>query len=120
MALLLPPPPPVPRTKDQQATAYTNSSFWVDWYTKLRDIINIIQKNIEGIVTTSQANIVDGYPKLNENTRIIVGVETDDDLVITDSGRGLVLRSDAGDYFRVTVSDGGSLVVTNIGTTIPT
>lgn len=42
----LPPAPPVPRNPKQQQTAYSNASFWSDWYEKLRNIINNIGSNV--------------------------------------------------------------------------
>lgn len=119
MAYELPPAPPVPRTKDQQATAYSNATFWSDWYNKLREIVNNIQANISGLVSKVEANIPLGYAALNTETRIEVGADTVDDLIVDDSTQGLVLKSPDGHYFRASISNAGTLSWTNLGTTKP-
>lgn len=115
MALLLPPAPPIPRTKEQQQTAYSNASFWTDWYEKLRGVINEIQTNLGDIVYRALGNQPYGYPLLDEDARI----KMETDIVIDDAGVGLVLKSESGTYFRFTVNDVGGLITTNLGTTLP-
>lgn len=50
--MALPPAPPVPRNEAQQQTAYTNASYWTDWYEKLRYIVN------NSLVVTDWADII--------------------------------------------------------------
>lgn len=119
MAYSLPPAPPVPRTKEQQQTAYSNGSYWSDWYNKLREIINEIETHISGLVSKSEANIPLGYAALNADTRIEVGVDTVDDIIVDDNLHGLVLKSPSGTYFRATISDLGVVTWANLGTTKP-
>ena len=115
MKQVLPPAPPVPRTKEQQQTAFSNAAFWTDWYTKLREVIQEIQTNLGDIVYRALGNQPYGYPLLDEDARI--NMETD--IVINDSAVGLVLKSENGTYFRFTVNDVGGLITTNLGTTLP-
>lgn len=119
MAYSLPPAPPVARTAQQQQTAYSNASFWSDWYNKLRDIVNQIQTNIAGLVSKSEANIALGYAALNAQTRIEVGADVTDDLIVDDSNKGLVLKSPNGTYFRATINNSGVVSWANLGTTKP-
>jgi hypothetical protein len=46
-------------------------------------------------------------------------IDTTNDLIVDLSTKGLVLKSTNGTYFRVTVNDAGTLVVSNLGTTKP-
>lgn len=119
MAYTLPPAPPVPRTKEQQQTAYSNASYWSDWYNKVREIINLINVNIAGLVSKSEANIPLGYAALNLDTRIEVGADVTDDLIVDDTTRGLVLKSPGGTYFRAQISDAGVLSWVNLGSSKP-
>jgi hypothetical protein len=134
MAKLL---PPVPWDKPQ------NSFEWVDWYTKLRDVIDNSQLDhnlllnlqggasgdyrhltsaqvalVVGSQQTSEKNAANGYAGLNAASRTTRGVDTTDDLIIDTGTKGLVLKNGT-TYYRVTVSGAGALVVTNIGTTKP-
>lgn len=136
MAILLPPAPPVPRTKEQQHTAFTNASFWSDWYEQLRTIVNNIASGITwatitGTPTTlsgygitdaqpiSDKNSSSGYAGLNGSSRIIKGVDTTDDVIIDSTTNGMVLKSPNGHYWRATISNLGVLTWTDLGTTKP-
>jgi hypothetical protein len=116
---------------------------WVDWYTRLRDVIdnsaldhNALQ-NLQGGTTSQYNHLTDaqvglvtgaeqasakdtasGYAGLNAASRTTKGVDTTDDLIIDTGTKGLVLKNGT-TYYRVTVSGAGALVVTNIGTTKP-
>lgn len=115
MAISLPPAPPVPRTKEQQQTAYSNASFWTDWYEKLRSIINEINTNLSGLVTKASGDLAGGYPVLDDSARI----NTEKDIVVNDDTQGLILKSPDGTYFRIQVSNIGVLSTTNLGSTLP-
>jgi len=115
MANILPPAPPIPRTKEQQQTAYSNASFWTDWYSKLREIINEINTNISGLVTKASGDLPGGYPVLDDSARI----NTEKDIVVNDDTQGLILKSNNGTYFRIKVSNVGALSTTNLGSTLP-
>lgn len=115
MAILLPPAPPVPRTKEQQQTAFSNASFWTDWYTKLREVINEINTNLSGLVTKASGDLPGGYPVLDDVGRI----NTEKDIVINDEKQGLILKAPNGTYFRLTVNNGGSISTSNLGSTLP-
>ena len=47
--------------------------------------------------------------------RMVKGVDTTDDVIVDDNGKGLVLRSPDGSYWRVTVSNLGALSATSLG-----
>lgn len=61
MAILLPPAPPVPRNDKQQQTAYSNASFWTDWYEKLRTIVNDLATGIDWSNITNTPTTLAGY-----------------------------------------------------------
>jgi hypothetical protein len=115
MPLFLPPAPPVPRTKEQQQTAFSNAAFWTDWYTKLREVINEINTSISGLVTTASGDLPGGYPVLDDVGRI----NTEKDIVVNDSTQGIILKSDSGNYFRIVVSGSGTLSTIGLGSTLP-
>lgn len=134
MSDVLPPPP-----HDQPQTSFA----WVDWWTKLRRIINTSAldhnqltnlqggtaterfhlSNVEvGKVTnaeqTTAKNAANGYAGLNGVSRTTKGVDTTDDLIVDNAATGLVLKNGS-NYYRITVNGSGVLVVTNLGTTKP-
>jgi len=116
---LLPPAPPVPRNKEAQATAYTNASFWSNWYEQLRSIVNKINQDLSSFVTLSMANTVGGYAAIDTAGRINVGVDTPGHVILDTTTNGLILKSPSGNYWRINVSDGGVISAANIGTTKP-
>jgi hypothetical protein len=132
------------------------SSYWNDWYEKLRAIvnqgtitvfwnnINFTGSNLTDIGTRAhnslqsiqggsagEYNHLDNAqvsrlltaPQYTEATAIrsTRGVDTVDDLVVDDATQGLVLKDTQATphYWRVTVSNLGVLVVTDLGTTKP-
>ena len=58
---LLPPAPPVPRNKEQQQTAFSNASFWSNWYEQLRTIINSLLTAITWDLITDTPTTLAGY-----------------------------------------------------------
>lgn len=59
---------------------------------------------------------------LNSVQRSTTGVDTVDDLIVDAAAKGLVLKDTQGPpahYWRVTVSNLGALVITDLGTTKP-
>jgi hypothetical protein len=58
---------------------------------------------------------------LNSEQRSTTGVDTQDDLIVDNNLKGLVLKDDASPahYWRVTATDAGALVITDLGTTKP-
>lgn len=119
MAFTLPPAPPVPRNKEQQATAFSNASFWSSWYEQLRTIVNEITANIANVITTAQGNVPGGYPVIDANGRINTSIDTVGYIVADSSTTGVILKSPSNIYFRLNVSDTGVLSTTNMGTTKP-
>ncbi len=132
--------PPVPWDKPQ------TSFEWVDWYTKLRDVIDTSALdhqallNLQGgnsteryhltnaqvaLVTgaeqTSNKNANSGYAGLNSSGRTTKGVDTTDDVIVDDATNGLVLKDTQGTphYWRITINNVGTLVITDLGTTKP-
>ena len=71
--------------------------------------------------STSQKNAANGYAGLNASSRTTKGVDTTDDLVVDSATKGLVLKDTQGTphYWRITIDNTGSLVITDLGTTKP-
>jgi hypothetical protein len=113
------------------------SGYWNDWYEKLRTLVNTIVGTgvpwslVTATPTTllgygitdgeslSNKNIVGGYAALNGVSRVTMGVDTQDDLIVDNTVKGLVLKSPNGTYFRAQISNAGVLSWTNLGTTKP-
>lgn len=127
MANLLPPLP--------QGVA-PGSSYWNDWYEKLRTIVNIISLGISfssltGKPTTlagygitdaqnsSQKDQANGYAGLNSVSRITKGVDTTDDIITNSTAKGPVMKSPNGHYWRGIISNLGVVTWTDLGTTKP-
>jgi hypothetical protein len=70
---------------------------------------------------SSAKNAASGYAGLNASSRITKGADAQDDLVIDLASKGLVLKDTQGTphYWRVTISNAGALVITDVGTTKP-
>jgi hypothetical protein len=115
------------------------SGFWNDWIEKIRVVINGIQTNgitwtlISGKPTTiagfgitdpieytTNKNANGGYAGLT-GARITKGADTQDDIVIDLATKGLVLKDTQGTphYWRITISNVGAIVITDLGTTKP-
>lgn len=62
-----------------------------------------------------------GYAGLNSASRVTKGVDTTDDVIIDLATKGLVLKDTQGTphYWRITISNLGALVITDLGTTKP-
>lgn len=116
MAEILPPAP-----VGAPLTSYT----WADWYRKVRDQINnagaVAWSTITGKPTTVAGFNITDAATLNASSRVEQGTDTTDDLIVDSNITGLVLKDNNATphYWRVTVSTGGSLVVTDLGTTKP-
>jgi len=114
------------------------SSYWNDWYEKLRTLVNGITSAVNwslitgtpttlsgyGILdgqATSQKDAASGYAGLNASSRTTKGVDTTDDIIVDLATKGLVLKDTQGTphYWRVTVSVLGVLTTTDLGTTKP-
>jgi hypothetical protein len=69
----------------------------------------------------SSKNAPSGYAGLNASSRTSKGVDTTDDLVIDLATKGLVLKDTQGSphYWRITISNAGAIVITDLGTTKP-
>lgn len=122
-------------------------SFWNDWYEKLRVLvnqgaisvlwnnINFAGSNLTDLATRAHNNLqsVQGgsagefyhltSAQHSEATspRSSRGVDTTDDLIVDDATQGLVLKDTQGTphYWRITVNNTGTLVITDLGTTKP-
>jgi hypothetical protein len=123
------------------------SSYWNDWYEKLRALVNqgaisVLWSNIN----FSGSNLTDLATRAHNNlqsiqggaagefyhldlaehteataTRSSRGVDTTDDLIVDDATQGLVLKDTQGTphYWRITIDNTGTLVITDLGTTKP-
>lgn len=69
----------------------------------------------------SEKNSANGYAGLNASSRTTKGVDATDDVVIDLATKGLVLKDTQGTphYWRITISNAGALVITDVGTTKP-
>lgn len=67
----------------------------------------------------TEKDAVAGYAGLDAVGRTTAGVDTTDDLIVDAAAQGLVLKSPNGNYHRITVTNGGVLTVTDLGTTKP-
>jgi hypothetical protein len=117
--MILPPAPPIPRNAAQQQTAYTNASFWSNWYEQLRTLVNDITTNLSGVELSANKDVAGGYAGLNGAGRTTKGVDTTDDLIVDDAAQGLVLKSPNGHYWRAAISNAGAVTWTDLGTTKP-
>ena len=133
--------PPIPWDKPQ------TSFEWVDWYTKLRNVIdnsaldhNALQNlqggtsgeyfhltnaektavgTISGKEATANKNAANGYAGLNASSRTTKGVDTTDDIITDSTTAGPVMKSPNGHYWRATISNAGAITWTDLGTTKP-
>lgn len=130
--------PPIPWDKPQ--TSYE----WVDWYTKLRNVIDTSALNhnsLQGLQggapndyyhltsvnaakvpnaeQTTAKDTASGYAGLNANSRTTKGVDTVDDVIFDNVLKGPVLKSANGHFWRATISNAGVVTWTDLGTTKP-
>lgn len=126
MADILPPAP---------VDAPFGSYNWYDWYKKVRDAINtganVAWTSITGKPTTlagfgitdgqvdTEKDAANGYAGLNSDSRTRKGVDTDDDLIVDLTTKGLVLKSPNDHYWRMTIDDLGVVTFDDLGTTKP-
>jgi len=116
--------------------AAPGSSYWNDWYEKLRTLINSITSGVSwtlitgtptslagyGITdgqNTSQKDAANGYAGLNTVSRTTKGVDTTDDIITDSTTKGTVMKSPNGHYWRATISNVGVVTWTDLGTTKP-
>jgi hypothetical protein len=115
------------------------SGLWNDWIEKIRSIVNGLLTEINWTVITGKPttiagygitdpieyttnkNVVSGYAGLNASSRTTKGVDATDDLIVDLATKGLVLKDTQGTphYWRITISNVGALVITDLGTTKP-
>jgi hypothetical protein len=74
-----------------------------------------------GYQKESERDAVSGYAGLNSSSRITKGADVTDDLVIDLATKGLVLKDTQGTphYWRITISNVGAIVTTDLGTSKP-
>jgi hypothetical protein len=74
---------------------------------------------IAGAEQTANKNIAGGYAGLNASSRTTKGVDTTDDVIIDLATKGLVLKDTQATphYWRITISNVGALVISDLGTT---
>lgn len=122
-------------------------SFWNDWYEKLRAVVNqgaisVLWNNInftgsnitdigsrahnslqsfQGGSGGEYYHLTSGQHTETTAARSTRGVDTSDDVIVDDSTQGLVLKDTQGTphYWRITVDNTGTLVITDLGTTKP-
>jgi len=137
MADILPPFP-----VDSEPNSYSR----IDWYLKLRNLLNSVNSVAWAVVDKAGSNLTDIQTRnhndlqnvqgggaseryhLNAaqhtettNARSSRGIDTTDDVVIDLATKGLVLKDTQGTphYWRVTISTLGALTTTDLGTTKP-
>lgn len=86
----------------------------------------VANNNLNGNTSGAISDASTGTTKFVANnvgatTRSTVGVDSSDDLIVNTATKGLVLKDTQGTphYWRVTVSNAGALVITDLGTTKP-
>lgn len=69
----------------------------------------------------SEKDTADGYAGLNSSSRVTKGIDTTDDIIIDLSTKGIVLKDNQGTphYWRITITNDGRLVTTDLGTSKP-
>ncbi len=117
--------PPLP-----QGTA-PGSSYWNDWYEKMRTLVNNtltgiswtiitgVPANVVNAQSTTEKNSANGYAGLNSVSRTTKGVDTTDDIITNSTTKGLVMKSPNGHYWRSAISNAGVVTWTDLGTTKP-
>jgi hypothetical protein len=58
-------------------------------------------------------------PDLNGASRTTKGVTTTDDVIVASPTKGVVLQSPNGHYWRLSISNTGTISSTDLGTTSP-
>jgi hypothetical protein len=72
------------------------SSPWQQWFSSIKSLLSDVS-----------------------DTRIKKGVDTQDDVIIANSSKGIVLEDSNANYWRVSISTTGVLTTTNLGATKP-
>lgn len=103
MADVLPPAP---------VDAPFGSYNWADWYKKVRDAINNATSIAWGIITDTPTTMA-GYG--------VTKVDIPGDVIVDTATNGLVLKDTQATphYWRITISNVGVLVITDLGTSKP-
>lgn len=137
MADIIPPAP---------IDAVPNSYAWIDWYRKLREVVNQANNIAWASVNKAGSNLTDIATRLHndlqtrqggsasesyhltaaqhiETTAIRShrGVDTTDDIIIDLATKGLVLKDTQATphYWRITITTLGVLTTSDLGTTKP-
>lgn len=97
-----------------QATAISTAAAALAAHVAAADPHTVYQKE-------SEKDSANGYAGLNAASRVTKGSITTDDVIINLATKGLVLKDTQGTphYWRITISNVGALVITDIGTTAP-
>jgi len=114
----------------QPTGSLPGSSYWNDWIEKLRVLINslstgglshLLLGGVQGGNSTEQFHLTNSQHAAATAARDSRGNDTTDDIIIDLATKGLVLKDTQGTphYWRVTISNVGALVTTDLGTTKP-
>lgn len=95
------------------------SSYWTDLYERVRYLVNILVDASTSFQLKVEKDGVSGYAGLNASSRVTKGTDTADDLIVDNNAKGLVLKSPNGHYWRATVTNVGTFLLTDLGTTKP-
>lgn len=119
----LPPPP----SREQVGTFA-----WLEWFNRLyRFVSQSPTTSLASHIAASDPHVqyqkesekdtTGGYAGLDSSGRITKGADTTDDVIIDLATKGLVLKDTQGTphYWRVTISNVGAIVTTDVGTTKP-
>lgn len=93
----------------------------LDWNLIVNKPTTLAGYGITDAQNISGKDSASGYAGLNSASRIVKGVDTTDDVIVDDATNGLVLKDTQGTphYWRVTVDNTGTLVISDLGTTKP-
>jgi hypothetical protein len=134
MAQILPPPP-----IEEPAGSFT----WVDWYNRLRNLINGVNiawasidkagsnlsdlqtrqhnslQSIQGGALNDWFHLTSAQATEATNARSSRGVDTTDYIIVDSTTNGFTMKSPNGHYWVATISNAGVVTWTDIGTTKP-
>lgn len=114
----------------QPAGSVPGEGFWNDWIEKIRKIVNDLQQGliphndlqgIQGGSASERYHVTSAQATEAAAARSTRGVDTTSDIIIDLATKGLVLKDTQGTphYWRITISNVGALVITDLGTTKP-
>ena len=125
---------PIPPTyapiieRDQSSGKESFSSLWLQWFLDVARYFQALTGTTHNALNGLQGGTPGEYYHFTSaayaalsGTRTLKGVQATDDLIVDNNAKGLVLKDAQATphYWRVTISNVGALIITDLGTTIP-